>query len=54
MFLSPIFYFGLPAGAEQYEWMLRINPIYHLLVLYRAILDLHAGVTGALPVVPPS
>ena len=38
MFLSPIFYFGLPPGAEQYEWMLRINPIYHLLVLYRAIL----------------
>ena len=38
MFLSPIFYFGLPRGAEQYEWMLRINPIYHLLVLYRAIL----------------
>jgi lipopolysaccharide transport system permease protein len=38
MFLSPIFYFGLPPGAEQYEWMLKINPVYHLLVLYRAIL----------------
>jgi homopolymeric O-antigen transport system permease protein len=38
MFLSPIFYFGLPKGGEQYEWMLRINPVYHLLVLYRAIL----------------
>jgi lipopolysaccharide transport system permease protein len=38
MFLSPIFYFGLPAGAEEYDWLLKINPVYHLMTLYRAIL----------------
>jgi lipopolysaccharide transport system permease protein len=36
-FFSPIFYFGLPAGAEQYQWLLEANPIYHLLAMYRAI-----------------
>jgi ABC-type polysaccharide/polyol phosphate export permease len=36
-FFSPIFYFGLPAGAEQYEWLLTMNPVYHLLAMYRAI-----------------
>jgi lipopolysaccharide transport system permease protein len=36
-FFSPIFYFGLPEGAEQYEWLLKVNPVYHLLAMYRAI-----------------
>jgi homopolymeric O-antigen transport system permease protein len=36
-FFSPIFYFGLPPGAEQYEWLLTINPVYHLMAMYRAI-----------------
>jgi ABC-type polysaccharide/polyol phosphate export permease len=36
-FFSPIFYFGLQPGAEQYEWLLKINPIFHLMAMYRAI-----------------
>jgi homopolymeric O-antigen transport system permease protein len=36
-FFTPIFYLGLPPGAEQYEWLLKINPVYHLMALYRAI-----------------
>ena len=36
-FFTPIFYFGLPAGAEAFQWMLEINPVYHLLAMYRAI-----------------
>jgi lipopolysaccharide transport system permease protein len=37
-FFTPIFYFGLPEGAEKYNWLLEANPVYHLMVLYRAIL----------------
>jgi ABC-type polysaccharide/polyol phosphate export permease len=36
-FFTPIFYFGLPPGAEQYQWLLEANPVYHLLAMYRAI-----------------
>jgi lipopolysaccharide transport system permease protein len=36
-FFSPIFYFGLPPGAEAYDWLLQSNPVYHLIAMYRAI-----------------
>jgi lipopolysaccharide transport system permease protein len=36
-FFTPIFYLGLPPAAAEYEWLMKINPVFHLMALYRAI-----------------
>jgi ABC-type polysaccharide/polyol phosphate export permease len=48
-FFSPIFYFGLPPGAEQYDWLLRMNPVFHLLALYRAIFIFEPATLSGFP-----
>jgi ABC-type polysaccharide/polyol phosphate export permease len=48
-FFSPIFYFGLPPDAKQYDWLLRINPVYHLLAMYRAIFIFQPVSASAFP-----
>jgi ABC-type polysaccharide/polyol phosphate export permease len=48
-FFTPIFYFGLPAGAEQLQWLLELNPVYHLMALYRAILIFEPATLASFP-----
>src|SRR5439155_21621304 len=49
MFFSPIFYFGLPPEARQYEWLLRVNPLFHLLAMYRAIFIFQPATLAGFP-----
>jgi ABC-type polysaccharide/polyol phosphate export permease len=49
MFFSPIFYFGLPGEAQQYQWILETNPVYHLLAMYRAIFLFQPASLGGFP-----
>jgi ABC-type polysaccharide/polyol phosphate export permease len=48
-FFTPIFYLGLPAEARQYEWLFQVNPVYHLMALYRAIFIFQPADLGGFP-----
>jgi ABC-type polysaccharide/polyol phosphate export permease len=48
-FFTPIFYLGLPADAQQYEWLFQFNPVYHLMALYRAIFIFQPATPSGFP-----